>query len=134
MGTTANLVSEREIIVFGNDNIVIRDCFETLRGGRTLDVDTPDFLANVIYGGHVIIVEELTNVFKPFPITSAGEYDTLPTNHRIVGILRYTITKKHPFASVMIRGGMNPKASVIDMTSIINDVEEALPLITFNID
>jgi len=132
MGTTANLISEKETIVFGNDNIVIRDCFETIRGGRTLDVS--GYLADVIYGGHPIILDETTGDTKPFPVTATGEYGTLPAGHRIIGILRATITKEKPFAAIMVRGSMNPAASVIDMSSIITDVENALHLITFNVD
>lgn len=124
------MMGEKEIIHFGNDNIVIRDSFETIRGGRSLDVT--DYPLDTVYGGHVVIVEDSTKTYKPFPVTADGSaYGSLPSGHTIAGIVRATVSAKKPFVGIVIRGSVNPAASVIPMDNILYEVKEALPLITF---
>lgn len=130
MSSVTNMMGEKEIIHFGNDNIVIRDSFETIRGGRSLDV-TGYPLPNV-YAGHVVIVEDSTKTYKPFPVNNDGTaYGSLPAGHTIAGILRATIPTKKAFAAIVVRGSVNPAASVIPMDGILSSVKASLPLITF---
>lgn len=63
----ANLNNTGESIITGNDSIVIVDNFQSIRGGRTLD--TTGFAPKTIKGGHVIIKETATNIYKPMPAT-----------------------------------------------------------------
>lgn len=50
-----------------NDSIIIVDNERSIRGGRTLD--TTNWKADVIPGGHVIIEEDATGDYKPMPVT-----------------------------------------------------------------
>lgn len=124
----ANLTSTKESIVFGNDNIVIRDVFEDIRGGRTLDVT--GFTPEVIKAGHVIIKEAATGEFKPMPL-SGEAYAALPEGHTYAGILIASIPTNQPFAGIMIRGNVNHNAAPFPMATILAAVKTALPLITF---
>lgn len=133
MSTVADLTKKAGGIYFGNDNIVIRDVLESIRGGRTLD--TTGYPLDLIHGGHVIIEETATKTVKPFPLTSDGKaYGSLPAGHTIVGINIATIRKDMPFSGYMNRGSVNPNASVIPLSNILSAVKAALPLVTFLID
>lgn len=67
---TVSLNNEAQNIITGNDNIVIVDNFQSIRGGRSLDVT--GFKPDVIQAGHVIIKETATNEYKPMPVVVAG--------------------------------------------------------------
>ncbi|MDR1459784.1 MAG: hypothetical protein LBI60_06190 [Bacteroidales bacterium] len=62
-----DLTNEPQEIITGNDNIVIVDNFQSIRGGRSLD--TTGFTPEVIKAGHVIIKETATKEYKPMPVT-----------------------------------------------------------------
>ena len=66
----ANLIDDNKEIITGNDNIVIVDIFQSIRGGRTLDVT--GYPKDVLNAGHVIIVETSTKEYKPMPLDSTG--------------------------------------------------------------
>lgn len=66
---TANLNNEPEQIITGKDSIVIVDNFQSIRGGRTLDVT--GFKPEVIHAGHVIIKSD-AGEYKPMPVTEVG--------------------------------------------------------------
>lgn len=66
---TPNLNETGENIITGNDSIVIVDNFQSIRGGRSLDVT--GFVPKVIQAGHVIIMETATKEYKPMPATEA---------------------------------------------------------------
>lgn len=67
---TANLNNEATKIITGNDSIVIVDNFQSIRGGRTLDVT--GFTPEVIQAGHVIIQETSSEEYKPMPVKGSG--------------------------------------------------------------
>ena len=71
-------------IITGNDNIVIVNVFETIRGGRTLDVTGYPY--NVLHAGHVII-KSTEGEYKPMPLGGEGKIVSLGT---IVGGSGYT--------------------------------------------
>jgi len=126
----ADLTGDKQSIITSKDNIVIRDVFEEVRGGRTLDVTS--FPNDVINAGHVLIKETATGEFKPMPLAANGnEYNALPADHEYAGILIASILKKLPFAGIMIRGSVNPAAAPFPMAGILSAVKTALPLITF---
>lgn len=128
-----NLVNPAEDIASGNDNIVIVDVFESVRGGRTLDVE--NYKPDVIRAGHVIIKETATGEYKPMPVDDDGiDYDELPTGHAYAGILINTVLKKRPMAGILVRGTVNYKAAPYPMGTIMVAVKAALPLINFRED
>lgn len=129
----ANLNDERQEVITGNDNIVIVDNFQSIRGGRTLDVT--DYPKDVLNAGHVIVKETANNEYKPMPLNEDGDaYAALPEGHVYAGILINTIRKKRPFAGIMVRGTVNPAAAPFPMTGILAAVKTALPLIDFRED
>lgn len=123
-----SLNNEQKQILNGNGGICVRDSFEEIRGGRSLDVT--GFTPTVIQEGHVIIHETATGEYKPMPV-SGSAYAALPGGHTYAGILRNTIETAKPLAGIVIRGSVNPAAAPYDMTSILAAVKTALPLITF---
>ena len=131
--TTANLVNPRTTIVDGNDNVVIVDNFQSIRGGRTLNVE--DFTPDAIKAGHVIIKDSATGDHKPMPVNAAGDaYEALPASHEYTGILIASIPKARPFAGIMVRGTVNPAAAPYPMDSILAALKAAMPLIDFRQD
>jgi hypothetical protein len=129
----ADLTNEPQKIITGNDNIVIVDNFQSIRGGRTLDVT--GFTPDVINAGHVIIKETSTGEYKPMPLNGANDaYAALPTGHTYAGILIASIPAKKPFAGILVRGTVNPAAAPYPMSGILAAVKTALPLIDFRED
>lgn len=127
---TADLINPKEEILTGNDNIVIVDNFQSVRGGRTLDVT--GFNPSVIKAGHVIIKSSTADVYKPMPLASNDTvYASLPAGYEYAGILINTVLKTKPFAGIMLRGTVNYKAAPFDMASILSAVKTALTLIKF---
>lgn len=80
-----NLTNEQKEVVSGNDSIVIIDNFQSIRGGRTLNVE--GFTPEVIPAGHVIIQDDTTGKYKPMPLGGEGKIVSLGT---IVGGTGYT--------------------------------------------
>lgn len=109
-GTTADLNGTPVNVSTEFDSIVIVENFETIPGGKTLDVSgyTP---TGQINAGHLIIEETSTKVLKPLNVT-AGDYVALPGGHTYKGILVSSILKAKPFASIMVRGTVNEAAFV----------------------
>lgn len=89
---TANLVNPKTEVISGNDNVVIVDNFQSVRGGRTLDVT--GYTPTVLHAGHVIIRETATDEYKPMPITGDGSIVTLGTLTEGSGYTEGTYTKK----------------------------------------
>ncbi|MCL1937599.1 MAG: hypothetical protein FWF52_04285 [Candidatus Azobacteroides sp.] len=129
----ANLVNDAKAVVSGEDNIVIVDVFQSIRGGRTLDV--AGFTPDVIKAGHVIIKETATGEYKPMPVDADGTaYAELPSDHTYAGIEINTVLKTLPMAGILVRGTVNCKAAPYPMNSILAAVKTALPLIDFRED
>lgn len=81
------------------DSIVIVDNFQSIRGGRTLDV--AGFTPAVISAGHVIIVETATGNHKPMPAT-ASSTGNVATLGAVIGGSGYTAGT---FENVPLAGG-----------------------------
>lgn len=130
--STANLNTAKKEVITGNDNIVIVNHIDGLRGGRTLDVT--GFASDVIHAGHLIIKTKEGD-YAPMPVKAGGiDYAPLPAGATYVGYLAASILKEKPFASIMVRGTVNPKATPFDMSPILGDVKAALPLIDYQED
>lgn len=127
---TANLNNAKTQVINGNDNIVIVNHFDGIRGGRTLNVE--GFAPEVINAGHVI-VELSSGDYAPMPV-SGNAYASLPEGASYAGYLVASIPTKQPIAAIMVRGTINPKASPFPLDSILSDVKAALPLIDYQED
>lgn len=123
---TANL-NEKTQVIDGKDNVVIVNHFDGIRGGRTLNVEgfAPDF----IRAGH-LIVKLSSGDYAPMPV-NGDAYAALPGGAAYAGYLVASIPTKQPFAAIMVRGTINPKASPYPLTAIMGAVKEALPLIDY---
>lgn len=127
MGVAASLNDEKKSFDTGNDTIVVPRVFETVVGGRTLDVT--GYTPEVIKAGSVVIKEDATGNHKPMPVNSgATAYAALPAGHTIVGIVISTVDTKKPFVGISVRGSVNEVASPYPVTTAI---KTALPLIRF---
>lgn len=130
--STANLNTSKNEVITGNDSVVIVNCLDSIRGGRTLDVT--DFGPEVIHAGHLIIKTQ-QGAYAPMPVKTDGSgYAALPQDASYAGYLVASVSRQRPFAAVMVRGTVNPQAVPFDMTSIIDDVKAALPLIDYQED
>ena len=127
------LDNEGDSIDTGNDSIAIVDNFQSVRGGRSLDV--AGFTPKVIQAGHVIIKETATGNFKPMPVNSGQTaYAALPADHTYAHILIASVLTKKAMAGLLVRGTVNPAACPYPMATILADVKTALPLIDFRED
>lgn len=126
----ANLINGVVNAVASRDSIVIVDNFQSIRGGRTLDVT--GFASDQIEAGHVIIKDATGENYKPMPVNTGGTaYDILPADHTIEGILVATIRKDKPFAGIMVRGTVNENAAKFAYTEAM---KTALSLVVFTHD
>lgn len=122
--------TSKQTIITGNDNVVIVDVMQSVRGGRTLDVT--GFPKTIINAGHLVIQETATKEYKPMPlITDGTAYATLPAGHVYAGVVIQSKETKDPRVGILLRGTVNFKAAPFDMTSILTAVKAALPLILF---
>jgi len=132
MGTKANLNNDTVIIDTSRDTVIIVDNFQSVRGGRTLDVT--DFTPKTINAGHIIIKDTATgNIYKPMPVNAdATAYEALPAGYEYAHILINSLLTAKPFAGLLVRGTVNHKACYIEPTT---DAIDALkPLIDFRAD
>jgi hypothetical protein len=130
---TVNLVNPKTAVISGNDNVVIVDNFQSIRGGRTLDVT--GYTPTILNAGHVIIRETATDEYKPMPVSADNTaYAAKPDGHEYAGVLIASIPTAKPFAGIMVRGTVNPAAAPYPMDTILADLKAALPLIDFRKD
>ena len=93
---TVNLTNPQEEIITGNDNIVIIDNFQSIRGGRSLNVD--GYPHDVIHAGHVII-KSAEGEYKPMPLDGDGSIVSLGT------IVPGTLYTDGTYKGVALTGG-----------------------------
>ena len=124
--TTLN--SEKSTVDTSRDSIVIAKVFETLVGGRSLDVT--GFAPAVIKAGHVVIKETATGVYKPMPVDDAA-YAALPSGHTIEGVVIASTMTNRAMVGILVRGTVNEVASPYPVTAAM---KTALPLIRFTQD
>ncbi|MBS9774587.1 MAG: hypothetical protein KGV59_05455 [Tenacibaculum sp.] len=118
---TVDLVKKRQTVNTDNDTIIIVDCFETVRGGRTLDVE--GFPNKVIVAGHPIIKDG--DVYKPMAIDGSN-------GDKAVGILISSVSVEKPLGAIMVRGSVNVGAFTETTTiEIPESVKTKLNLINF---
>lgn len=128
-----NLSNPASAIITGNDNIVIIDKFETVRGGRSLDVTgyTPEIIA----AGHVVIKETATGNYKPMPLVGGNTaYAALPVGHTYAGVVIASVPTIKAMVGVLLRGTVNSVASPFSVATIAADIMLAVPGLIFRKD
>ena len=107
--TVVNLVNEPQGVITGNDNIVIVNYFDGIRGGRSLDLT--GYTEKFVKAGHILI-ETSDGKIQPLPVSEEA-YTPLGNESasKYCGVLVATIPASKPFAAIMTRGTINPKAA-----------------------
>lgn len=118
------------------EQCIFTDYFQGKRGGVSLDFS--DFKGTFVHRGHIVIHKEgEPDSHKPMPVTKDfGEYEALPAGYSYYGFCINGHAKGKQANGVAVRGNRNPKAfdnskGYYDITAILDDLKEALPLITF---
>lgn len=111
----------KKTVIGGDDSIIIKKCFKTIEGGRTLDV------SNAAYDG-VEVLKASTPIFKTangvyFPAIVSGDETkqyAAPSGLEgtCVGVLSVSVEKGKAAASIMTIGVVNPKVLNIAYTGI----------------
>lgn len=125
--TVANLNRTSIEVNDGLDSIVIVKDLTDIPGGRTLDVSGLAADMEVIKSGHILIIETKTKTVKPLGVAS-GAYQTLPSGHSYLGVLKASVLRKDPRAAILTAGQVNAAASPYPVTDAI---EKGLPRIEF---
>lgn len=125
-----NLNGESYQIQADNDHIVIRSYFDGYTGGKTLN--TEGFEPKLIKAGHVVI-KNAEGVFKPMPV-EGEKYAALPEGFGYAGVVVATKQTKYPFVGILTQGTVNHIAAPYDLSTILEDVKKACPLIEFRAD
>lgn len=94
---TANITGAQQTFGGGKGSVVIVDNFQSIRGGRTLQVSASD--PDVLQPGHVIINETSTNEYKPMPTNG---FDSIATLGSVTGGSSYT---NGTYTDVPLTGG-----------------------------
>lgn len=127
---TADLNKTSAEVNDGLDSIVIVKDLGDVPGGRTLDVSGVAADVEVIKSGHILIKEDKTKVVKPLGVTG-GAYQSLPSGHSYLGVLKASVLKKDPRAAILTMGQVNAAASPYPVTAAI---KTGLPRIEFLYD
>lgn len=137
MGAKVNLANDPEVILSGNDSVVIRQFNGGITGGRSLDMT--DFPDSVVKAGHLVIkVKDEDNVnftYKPMPVNGTS-YASLPANHEYAGVVTASKSATEPMVGIMDDGRVNDEAMPY---AFANDaqraaVKAALPNLIFEHD
>lgn len=137
MGAKVNLANDPEVILSGNDAVVIRQYNGGITGGRSLDMT--DFPDSVVKAGHLVIkVKDEDNVnytYKPMPVNGTS-YASLPANHEYAGVVVASKPAAEPMVGIMDDGRVNDEAIPY---AFANDaqraaVKAALPNLIFEHD
>ncbi|MDR1652238.1 MAG: hypothetical protein LBS01_01050 [Prevotellaceae bacterium] len=113
--SVANLTNEPQEVISGNDNIVIVDYFQSIRGGRTLD--TAGFKPEVIKAGHVIIKDNNGN-HKPMQVSDDNAISAFGT---IVGGTGYT-TGTYNNVALSGGSGSGATANIVVASGVVTTV------------
>lgn len=133
MGTTVELRNTNEdIYADGNDSIVIRRYLGGITGGRSLDMT--DFPDEYVKGGHIVIRETASDVFKPMPV-SDGAYSMLPSGCEYVGVVVRTKPANKAMVGIMNNGEVNDQALPYPLTDEMRAaLKIAIPTLIFTHD
>jgi hypothetical protein len=122
---TASLNREKIDVNDGLDSIVVVQSLSEIPGGRTLDVSAVADSVTSIKSGHVLVIDTETKAVSPLAITD-GAYVALPSGKAYCGVLKASVLKRDPRASIITAGQINVAASPAPVTEAI---KAALPRI-----
>lgn len=122
---TSNLNREKIEINDGLDSIVVVQSLSEIPGGRTLDISALGEDVASVKSGHILVIDEKTKHVSPLAITD-GSYAAVGEGKKVYGVLKCTVTKRDPRASIITAGQINVAAS----PAPVNDaIKAALPRI-----
>lgn len=136
MGAKANLVNEPQIILSGDDSIIIRQFNGGITGGATLDMTGFD---GPIKSGHLAIrtldEDGVNYTYKPMPV-NGEKYGSLPANHEYAGVVIASKTNDYPLVGIMDDGRVNDVAMPYQFADSTQRaaVKAALPNLIFEHD
>jgi len=125
--STANLKQNEIVLDDGLDSIVIVKCLGDIPGGRTLDCSLLAAEIETIKSGHILIQDDKTKAVSPLP-TLENAYRSLPQGWSYLGVLKCSVSKKDPRASILTMGQVNASASPYPIT---DEIRKGLPNIQF---
>ena len=105
---TANLTREKIELNDGLDSIVVVQSLSEIPGGRTL-----------------LVIDEKTKHVSPLPISN-GAYSAVAQGKKVYGVLKCSVLKRDPRASIITAGQINVAASPAPVTA---EIKAALPRI-----
>ncbi len=118
----ANLNDSRSEVLTGNDNIVIVDNFQSVRGGRTLDV--AGYPKDVLNAGHVIIKETATGEYKPMPLAATNAIISVGT---VTGGSSYVDATYEDVELTSAGNGTGAKATIVVAAGAVKSVVITTP-------
>lgn len=136
MGAKVNLANDPEVILTGNDSVVIRQFNGGVTGGRSLDMT--GFTEPVVKAGHVVIKvldeDGVNYTYKPMPVAN-GAYDSLPASHEYAGVVVASKPTTEPMVGIMDDGRVNDEAMPYPLSSEMRSaLKSALPNLIFEHD
>lgn len=136
MGAKVNLANDPEVILTGNDSVVIRQYNGGVTGGRSLDMT--GFTEPVVKAGHVVIKvldeDGVNYTYKPMPVAN-GAYDSLPASHEYAGVVVASKPTTEPMVGIMDDGRVNDEAMPYPLSSEMRSaLKSALPNLIFEHD
>lgn len=136
MGAKVNLANDPEVILSGNDAVVIRQFNGGITGGRTLDLTGFD---GPVKAGHLVIrVQDEDGVnytYKPMPVSGTA-YGSLSANNEYCGVVVATKPADYPLVGIMDDGRVNDEAMPYQFANAAQRaaVKAALPNLIFEHD
>lgn len=109
----------------GNESIVIVRDLADIPGGRALDVT--GFDGDIIQAGHIIKRVTADDTYAPLDVTG-DNYAELAGGEEYVGVLKCSVSKDKPAASILTMGQVNAAACPYPVTAAI---KAGLPQIKF---
>ena len=136
MGAKVNLANDPEVILTGNDSVVIRQFNGGVTGGRSLDMT--GFTEPVVKAGHVVIKvldeDGVNYTYKPMPVAN-GAYDSLPASHEYAGVVVASKPTTEPMVGIMDDGRVNDEAMPYPLSPEMRSaLKSALPNLIFEHD
>lgn len=109
----------------GNESIVVVRDLADIPGGRALDVSA--FEGDIIPAGYVIKHVTADDTYAPLGV-SGDNYAELTSGEEYAGVLKCSVTKDKPSASILTMGQVNAAACPYPVTDAI---KQGLPQIKF---
>lgn len=120
-----NLTRQDILADDGNESIVVIRDLADIPGGRALDVT--GFDGDIIHAGHIIKHVTADDTYAPLGVIG-DNYAELSSGEEYAGVLKCSVTKAKPAASILTVGQVNAAACPYPVTATI---KAGLPQIKF---